>query len=388
MAFTVQDLISQKIFPNVKLVAGRRGSSNEIFWFNIMEILDSPKSVQVGELLFTTGFGLQKESLYHDLIPQLSKRGVSGIAIQAGYYIDTIPNYIIEQANQLDFPVLLLPKSITFSQILRTMTRVLDAESQKNWSREILKEAAAFFETTMTQPPQDAPEDRENLCTYVMLLDPVNYVNTEEDNWHKCLSQISSFIQFYSQYVVMHELPQHKHIILAGFSSSEEFCSMLCALNTKLTLLSEQLGTNYYLGADHLISQDHFLPALKHATEALNTLQLIHARRGVCTHSQISFLKMLGQMHRNEISVVLDNQPLQQLLDYDRLNSTNYTYTLRVYLSNRCNMTKTARQLFLHRHTLIKRLEKIASVGNLDLDDYYTRLYMSITMLFHDYFVY
>ena len=163
---------------------------------------------------------------------------------------------------------------------------------------------------------------------------------------------------------------------------------MLCALNTKLTLLSEQLGTNYYLGADRLISQDDFLLVLKHATEALNTLQLIQARRGVCTYSQISFLKMLGQMHRNEISVVLDNQPLQQLLDYDRLNNSNYTYTLRVYLSNRCNMTKTARQLFLHRHTLIKRLEKIASVGNLDLDDYYTRLYMSITMLFHDYFVY
>ena len=101
-----------------------------------------------------------------------------------------------------------------------------------------------------------------------------------------------------------------------------------------------------------------------------------------------SFIKMLGQIHRKESSAVLDNQALQMLLNYDRPNNSNYTHTLRVYLSNSCNMTKTARQLFLHRHTLIKRLEKISSVGNLDLNDYYTRLYMSVTMLFHDYFVY
>ena len=51
-------------------------------------------------------------------------------------------------------------------------------------------------------------------------------------------------------------------------------------------------------------------------------------------------------------------------------------------------MTQTARQLFLHRHTLIKRLAKISSIGNLNLDDYYTRIYMSVALLFHDYFVY
>lgn len=390
MAFTIQDLINQKIFSDVKLVAGRRGSSNEIFWINIMEILDSPKSVQVGELLFTTGYGLQNEAAHKDLIAQLSKRGVTGIAIQVGYYIDVIPSYIIEQANQLDFPILLLPKSLTFSEILRTMTRVIDSEAQKNWSRGILKEATAFFEKSVTEQETALFSfcENEDTCTYVMLLDPVNYVNAEEERWRKCLSQISSFVQSYSQLFLLHELPQHKYILLTTFPSSEEFRSMLYSLNTKLTLLSEQLGTNYHMGTDRLRSRDGFVLALKHATDALNTLQLIRARRGVCAYSQSSFVKMLGQMHHNETSVVLDNQPLQMLLNYDRLNNSNYTHTLRVYLSNSCNMTKTARQLFLHRHTLIKRLEKISVVGNLDLEDYYTRLYMSITMLFHDYFVY
>ena len=85
---------------------------------------------------------------------------------------------------------------------------------------------------------------------------------------------------------------------------------------------------------------------------------------------------------------MLDNQHLQILLNYDRVNRTNYVQNLRVYLSNNCNMTQTARQLFLHRHTLINRLEKIEEISDLRLDDYYSRLHMSISLLLHDYFVY
>ena len=88
MALTIQDLISQRVFPDVKLLAGQKGNKNEIQWINIMEILDTPKSVQPGELLFTTGYGLQQEESHRDLIAWLVKRGVSGVAIQLGYYLD------------------------------------------------------------------------------------------------------------------------------------------------------------------------------------------------------------------------------------------------------------------------------------------------------------
>ena len=127
---------------------------------------------------------------------------------------------------------------------------------------------------------------------------------------------------------------------------------------------------------------------LEHAADALNTLHLVQARRGVCPYCNTKFIRMLGQLHRKDSSVVLDNQSLQLLLSYDKINNTNYVQTLRIYLANSCNVTQTARQLFVHRHTLLKRLEKICQIGQVDLDDYYTRVHMSITLLFHDYFVY
>ena len=106
MAFLVKDLVDRQIFGGVRLVAGVLNVSNPILWVNVMEILDTPRSLNEGELVVSTGYGLEDQSLHKDLIHQLKKRGVSGLAIQPGYYIDQIPEYIIEDANKEGLPVL------------------------------------------------------------------------------------------------------------------------------------------------------------------------------------------------------------------------------------------------------------------------------------------
>ena len=388
MAVTIQDLINQKIFPDIKLVAGQKGLRNEILWINIMEILDTPSSVQLGELLFTTGYGLQEEAQHRDLIPQLVKQGVSGLAVQTGYYIDSVPQYILNQAEDLGFPVIVIPKHLTFSEILHTMTQLVTPKAQSSWGHSDLKQAHSLLEQMLTEQADNISPDNEEQCVHVILLDTVGYTEAEAGNWSKCLAQVFSYLQSNSDFFQWHELPQHKYVGLLAHSNTSDALSTFYALSIKLTLLSEQFGTNCHMGVDRIFSTKGAALALSHTTDALSTLQSIRARRGVCHYDHIKFIKVLGQMHRDDGSVALDNQALQMLLNYDRLNNSNYVQTLRVYLSNNCNMTQTARQLFLHRHTLIKRLAKISSIGNLNLDDYYTRIYMSVALLFHDYFVY
>jgi len=51
-----------------------------------------------------------------------------------------------------------------------------------------------------------------------------------------------------------------------------------------------------------------------------------------------------------------------------RLNTSDVDYvaTLRAFLDNDCKITRTATVMYLHRTTLVKRLEKIRGVVNLD----------------------
>ena len=61
MVLTVQTLVSQHLLPGLKLLAGQSGSDNKICWVNSMDMLRHPESLQPGELLFTSGYGLSDQ---------------------------------------------------------------------------------------------------------------------------------------------------------------------------------------------------------------------------------------------------------------------------------------------------------------------------------------
>ncbi len=49
-----------------------------------------------------------------------------------------------------------------------------------------------------------------------------------------------------------------------------------------------------------------------------------------------------------------------------------------MYLRCDRNISKAAEALYIHRTTLIYRIERIRAISGLDLDSYPTRLYLSI----------
>ena len=121
MALMIKQIIGRNLLDGAEIVAGIKGKDNEVLWVNVMEILDTPESVQRGELLITTGYQLNDEQKHEQLIRKLKQRGVSGMAVQLGYYIDAIPPYIIHKANELRFPILTIPSRLTFSYIMHTL---------------------------------------------------------------------------------------------------------------------------------------------------------------------------------------------------------------------------------------------------------------------------
>jgi hypothetical protein len=56
-----------------------------------------------------------------------------------------------------------------------------------------------------------------------------------------------------------------------------------------------------------------------------------------------------------------------RLLEYDKKHYTDFVRCLRTYLSNGCNVAKTGKSLFMHRNTLVYRLEKISEIIEMDV---------------------
>ncbi|WP_455542243.1 helix-turn-helix domain-containing protein [Intestinibacter sp.] len=72
-------------------------------------------------------------------------------------------------------------------------------------------------------------------------------------------------------------------------------------------------------------------------------------------------------------------QKLLDLKKYDIDNDTKLCETLYVYIQNRFNASKTAQDLYIHRSTLLFRINRIYEITKFDLDDFNTNLHLMIS---------
>lgn len=75
---------------------------------------------------------------------------------------------------------------------------------------------------------------------------------------------------------------------------------------------------------------------------------------------------------------------LEKLLEHSKGNNINLFETLRMYLEQNGNIKKTSDHLFIHRSTLLYRLEKIKDILQLDIDDFETRFNLMMTYKLFD----
>ena len=98
-----------------------------------------------------------------------------------------------------------------------------------------------------------------------------------------------------------------------------------------------------------------------------------------------SLLPYIAAILTSQSALPLAAPAVHQLDEYDVANKTQLSETLYVFLKNNCNYVATARQLYIHRSTLLYRLERIQELTAIDLECYETRLHLQITYLLKEY---
>jgi purine catabolism regulator len=65
---------------------------------------------------------------------------------------------------------------------------------------------------------------------------------------------------------------------------------------------------------------------------------------------------------------------------HDKIKGTNYVGTLEAFLERNMNVAETIKKIYMHRNTLLYRIEKIKELLGMDLDDPDTRLLLRIIL--------
>lgn len=151
-----------------------------------------------------------------------------------------------------------------------------------------------------------------------------------------------------------------------------------------LVTTSQHLDTAMHLGASPL---QQGTSSLYHAYEqALEALALLPALSPDGQVAHFEDLGILHWLHALPPRLLEENayaRYLQRLVDHDRMHSTQLVQTLDVFLQHDGNGVQAAQQLYIHRHTLKYRLQRIAEICDLDLEDPLSKLNLRAALLLH-----
>ena len=123
----------------------------------------------------------------------------------------------------------------------------------------------------------------------------------------------------------------------------------------------------------------------KEAKMALDVGKIFYAEKKVIAYSTLGIGRLIYQLPVNLCKIFIeeifgDNIPMD--LDEETLN------TLNKFFENNLNVSETSRQLFVHRNTLVYRIEKIQKSTGLDLRSFDDALTFKIALMVVNYMKY
>jgi purine catabolism regulator len=139
----LRGVLALDVLAGSRVLAGEAGLDRPVTRVNVMEVPDGLPYVGPDELLVTTGYALRENpERLGSLVRELHRRGVAALGVKLGRYLDEMPASAIEAGNELAFPVVALPGSSSYDELLTAvLTAVLDHQAQRLTRSENLHKA-------------------------------------------------------------------------------------------------------------------------------------------------------------------------------------------------------------------------------------------------------
>lgn len=128
---TMREVLARPSMAGAAVLAGASGLDRVVRFVNMMEVPDVLQWTKADELLLTTGYPLRStpEKL-DEFVAALDSRGLAGIAVKLGRYLDELPKDMLATADRLGFPVVQLADGVGFDEIMnQVLSEVLGRQA-------------------------------------------------------------------------------------------------------------------------------------------------------------------------------------------------------------------------------------------------------------------
>gem|GEM_PF-400213 len=392
MSIAVKNLFKLNSLSKIELVGGEAGLEKYIEWIYVAECFEDPLEgiqwLQGGELIFITGVGMKGDmNVLINLMKGISTKNGSGLIVNIGPYIKSIPEEAIKLANELELPLFTLPWEIKLVEVSKDISNAIvlsriEENSLTHFLSNILFgdgelegnaiEKAAYFGYNLAGECCICVIDIDGFERFLKLknLDDEVSISKIKITFRKIVQDI---LEKYALKVPIID----KDDAVIFFNRAEENC--MIRLDKALKEIQEVVKKRMD-GLSVSVGIGNSYKDLKMMKQSLNEAELaIDSAKCQGLDDTITRYKdigIYGLLFSIKNKTILENYylnvlgPIAENDNKNKEKDRSLLQILETYLNENCNITVTAEKLFLHRNTLKYRIKKIEELINCDLHNF------------------
>lgn len=349
----------------MNLICGENNMNNLVNWVHMLEDPETATFLHGHELIFTTGIGYSTTDWLTDFVKDLVKNQASGLVLNIGPYIRTVPEELISYCKQVQFPLFTIPWT----------TRIVDITN--DFCRKIIK--AEENELTVAGAFKNAIFFPENIAEYRSVLERKEF----DLEAQMCVVALSLQVPTKDKLIEFDKVVR-LHLTKILYSTSERFSVFrqdkylivilqsfqIPVVESALARLGEICNHgDYKIRAGISANDDSISSLLRNYKRAIAVLHFAQKQgKEILSYSNIGFYQLLIEVEDTNVLKRFYEDTLGQLEDYDVKYGTDYVITLKAYLNNNSSVQEVAKETFVHRNTINYKIKKIKEILECELN--------------------
>ena len=175
-------------------------------------------------------------------------------------------------------------------------------------------------------------------------------------------------------------------ILIKELEADEDYTKMDQVANTIVDMMNTEAMTNVRVAYGTIVNElKEVSKSYKEAKMALDVGKIFYAEKKVTAYNTLGIGRLIYQLPINLCRIFIDeifgsNVPSE--LDEETLT------TINKFFENNLNVSETSRQLYVHRNTLVYRIEKLEASTGLDIRTFEDALTFKIALMVVNYMKY
>lgn len=367
MAIRLEKLFKQATQSyEMKLIAGKKGLGRIIHWVHMIEDEQAAEFLLGNELVFTTGIAHHDETWLNGFVHRLFYNQASGLVVNLGPYIKTVPQEVIDYCNQSDFPLFTIPWHIQLVNVTRDFCRQIIKSEQTEIGLSSAFKNAIFFPGDISQYQVQLERHGfnagHNYCAAILSVvsnnEAANKANVAVVRFHTAniVNRFSDKYNIFSQ--------DNRLVLVFAHFSDKEIRNCIHSIAEYY----DKNGREYKLHIGIGQNSDGLSKLAKSYKQASSALHMaVKSNQVYVYYQQLGIYKILLLTEDRDVLSEIYDEILGKLVDYDAAQNTDYMSTLKAYLENDASVQQVAKLFYVHRNTINYKLNKIKEITGYDL---------------------